>query len=76
MKTSGKITQQQSNMFDYTDRAISYCGNILPPDPAGISEINEAFKNSVYSVLYGQTTAEDAAWTFREQADEILTRNN
>lgn len=72
----GGLTETQIKMFDYTDFALEHCGPIQAPDPAGISEVNEEFKATVYSVLYGQVTAEEAAATFRKKANEILERNN
>ena len=41
-----------------------------------ISEINKAFNDAGNSVMYGQATAEEAAASFREQANDILQRNN
>lgn len=76
LKTTEKLTKQQSVMFDNVEEAIDYCGSSITPDPAGISEVTEAFKTSFYSVLYEQSNAEDAAASFRESANEILARNN
>ncbi|MDU5109909.1 MAG: sugar ABC transporter substrate-binding protein [Clostridium sp.] len=76
MVDSGKMNQQQVEMFQYVDKATELCGNTPAPDPAGISEINKAFDMAANSVFYGQATAEDAAKTFREEANAILERNN
>lgn len=76
MADSGKLSAQQAAMFEAVDAAQKLCGVTPAPDPVGISEVNEAFKNSAYEVFYGQTTPEEAAAKFRSQADEILTRNN
>lgn len=76
MINSGNLTAQQQEMFDYTDKVAEVAGETPAPDPSGISEINAAFADAGNSVLYGQMTAEDAAASFREQANEILQRNN
>ena len=76
MKNSGKLSPKQIEMFDYADQAIAICGETPAPDPAGISEVNEAFHTAVYSVLYGQASVEQAAADFRTKANEILSRNN
>jgi len=76
LKTSGILSAKQIEMFEYVDNAIAHCAEAPAPDPIGISEVNEAFKNAVYSVLYDQSKVEDAAASFRKTADEILSRNN
>lgn len=76
MKASGKMSVQQNEMFDYVDKASAYTGETPAPDPAGISEVNEAFSNAGNSVFYGQKTPEEAAKTFRKEANAILERNN
>lgn len=76
MVNSGKLNDQQQAMFEAVSAAQELCGATPAPDPAGISEVNEAFKNTAYEVFYGQTTPEDAAAKFRSQANEILERNN
>lgn len=72
----GKMGEQQIAMFEGVDAAAELCGETPAPDPAGISEVNEVFKNAANSVYYGQASAEDAAATFREEANAILERNN
>lgn len=72
----GKMGEQQIAMFEGVDAAAALCGETPAPDPAGISEVNEAFKKAANSVYYGQASAEDAAAAFREEADAILARNN
>ncbi len=73
---SGKLSPQQIDMFNFATDMADYCGEVPAPDPAGISEINTAFKDIAYSVFYGQTTPEDAAKQFREEANQILAANN
>ena len=76
MVNSGKLTQTQIEMFEYADKATEIAGECPAPEPSGISEVNEAFKNAGTSVQYGQTTPEEAAVSFREQVTDILERNN
>lgn len=73
---SGKLTEQQQQMFDYVDQAAPLCGDTPAPDPVGIAEVNQAFKDAAYSVFYNQVSAEDAAASFRQQANSILAANN
>lgn len=76
MKSSGTMTKQQQQMFSYVDEAVALCSETPAPDPEGIAEVNQAFKDAAYSAFYGMTSCEDAAATFRQQANEILLRNN
>lgn len=76
MKNSGKLNEQQKLMFDFVDEAMTLCGEAPAPDPIGMSEINEKFKNVAYSAFYGQMSTEEAAAAFRKEANEILARNN
>ena len=73
---SGMLNEQQKQMFDYVDIAAPLCGETPAPDPVGIAEVNQAFKDAAYSVFYGQVSAEEAAASFREQANSILATNN
>lgn len=76
MVSSGKLSAQQQAMFEGVDNALEFCGETPDPDPVGMSEINEAFKNAAYSAFYGQISPEEAAAKFRKDADAILARNN
>jgi len=76
MVASGKMTPQQEEMFEYTDKVAEIAGDCPPADPNGQAEIDEAFANAGNSVMYGEATAKEAAKTFRTQANEILERNN
>ncbi|MDO4297816.1 MAG: extracellular solute-binding protein [Lachnospiraceae bacterium] len=76
MINSGKMSPQQVDMFEYVDLAAEFCGDTPAPEPSGIAEVNEAFSNAGNSVFYGQATAEEAAASFREEANLILERNN
>ena len=76
MVSSGKLSAQQAAMFKGVEDALVLCGETPDPDPVGMSEVNEAFKNAAYSAFYGQITPEEAAAKFRKDADAILSRNN
>jgi multiple sugar transport system substrate-binding protein len=76
MINSGKMSSQQVDMFKYVETATKLAGETPAPEPSGIAEVNKAFSNAGNSVFYGQATAEEAAASFRAEADEILLRNN
>lgn len=73
---SGKMTPQQTEMFDYVELSKDITGETPAPDPIGMSEINKVFKDAANTAFYGQQTPEEAAKQFRKQAEEILARNN
>lgn len=73
---SGKMDQKQKEMFEYADMVLEFSGEAPAPDPIGIAEVGESFKNSAYKAFYGQISTEEAAAEFRKEADEILARNN
>lgn len=76
MVSSGKLTEQQAAMFKGVEEALALCGETPDPDPVGMSEVNESFKNAAYSAFYGQISPKEAAAKFRKDADAILSRNN
>ena len=76
MTSSGKLSEAQKAMFQYTSDAAAISGPALPPDPQGIAEINEAYAEAINNVLYGLKTSAEAAADFRTAANEILERNN
>lgn len=73
---SGKMDQKQNEMFEYADTVLDFSSEAPAPDPIGIAEVGESFKNSAYKAFYGQISTEEAAANFRKEADEILARNN
>lgn len=76
MSASGNMTEQQNEMFAIVDEAAALSGETPAPDPIGMSEVNEAFRNAAYTVFYGQASPEEAAAAFRQEADAILSRSN
>lgn len=73
---SGKMSKKQIEMFEYIDHAMEVCADAPAPDPAGIAEISEVYQTEIYNVLYGMSTAEEAAQDFRTKVNELLERNN
>lgn len=71
-----ELTDQAKDMFAYYDVAASLSGECPPPDPAGITEVNKAFSTIMDQVMYGQIGTAEAAASFRQQANDILSRNN
>lgn len=69
---NGTLTQEQREMFRFTEEALALCGETPPPEPPGIEGINAAFAQTANTCFYGVTTAEEAAAEFRRQAEEIL----
>ena len=76
LKSKEDVDQTMIDMFDYVDKVTEIAGECPAADPGGIAEINKAFNDAGNSVMYGQATAEEAAASFREQANDILERNN
>lgn len=76
MVSSGKMTRQQKEMFQYVDDSAELMGETPPPEPVGMSEISKVYKDVGYSAFYGKATPEEAAANFRKQANEILARDN
>lgn len=75
MVESGKMTEQQVEMFEYANKVSELAKDTPKPDPEGIAEIQESLKNIGNSVFYGESTPEEAAKTFREEVSAILERN-
>lgn len=73
---SGKLSHQQQEMYAYINQQESVCGKTPPPDPRGLGEINDVFKDTAYEVFYGQSSSIDAVKKFRAKAEKILKENN
>ncbi|MBO5522132.1 MAG: extracellular solute-binding protein, partial [Roseburia sp.] len=76
MIESGNLETQQIEMFEGIEEAAALCGETPAPDPVGMAEVNTAFANAANSVYYGQASAEEAAASFREEANAILAGQN
>lgn len=73
---SGKMDQKQKEMFEYAEAVKEFTGEAPAPDPMGIAEVGKSLQDCAYSAFYGQISTEEAAETFRKEANEILARNN
>jgi multiple sugar transport system substrate-binding protein len=69
------LSEQQKDMFDFTDLALKHSTKADPPEPQGVAEVRKVMTDCINSVLYKKSTPEDAAKQFRQKADEILARN-
>ncbi len=67
------LPRVQREMFAYVEEAMAFCGEIPPPEPAGIEGLNNAFAETANMYFYGVKTAEEAAAEFRRRVDEILS---
>lgn len=70
------ISEKTKEMFDQYEIAKEKSGEVPPPDPEGISEINKVFADAMDQVMYGKISSKDAAKDFRAKANEILARNS
>lgn len=73
---SGKMNEKQKEMFAYADTVLKYSSKAPAPDPVGIAEVGECFKNNANKAFYGQASSKEAAAAFRREANAILARNN
>lgn len=61
-------------MFDYMDEVAKYSREV-PYEAPGAGTVMQAFDRAYEALAYGQMTPEQAAQSFREEANEILSRN-
>lgn len=70
------LDDAQKKMFEYIELVQQHSSEIAAPDPKGHSEIiANVYTPLADEMLYGQTTPEEAAARFREQATAILAQN-
>jgi len=67
-----EVSEEQAKVFEYIDWAESNSTPMGAPDPAEAGEIISLLDGIVEQVMYGQTSAEDAAADFRSQAEGIF----
>lgn len=72
LEDSGLLSEQQEEMFAYMKEAETLCGDAPPSSAVDMAQINSIFHDTVYRVLYGTASPEEAAAEFREKAEEIL----
>lgn len=63
-------TEQASFSF-VTDVITPNCSPINPPDPTGMSELNDTFKKAVEKIGYGECTPEEAAQEYYNKGIEL-----
>lgn len=72
LEDSGLLSGQQEEMFAYMKAAEKLCGDAPPSSAVDMAQINSVFHSTVYRVLYGSSTPEEAAAEFREKVEGIL----
>lgn len=68
----GKVSPEVEKTFAYLEYVAENSASADPLPPPGESEVRAAFLRIVESLKYGQTTPEDGAEQFRQQAESIL----
>ncbi|BAD62936.1 lactose ABC transporter substrate-binding protein [Shouchella clausii KSM-K16] len=68
----GKVSPEVEKTFAYLEYVAENSAPADPLPPPGESEVRAAFLRVVESLKYGQTTPEDGAEQFRQQAESIL----
>lgn len=72
LEDSGLLSEQQKEMFTYMRKTEKLCGDAPSASAVDMAQINSVFHSTVYRVLYGSATPEDAAEEFREKVEKIL----
>ncbi len=66
------ISEAQAQVFEYVEWAEQNSSPMGAPDPAGAGEVIELFDTIAEQISYGEVSPEDAAKSFRSQAESIL----
>ncbi|SFM39746.1 multiple sugar transport system substrate-binding protein, partial [Gracilibacillus orientalis] len=67
-----EVSPSQAKIFEYIDWVEENSTPMGSPDPSGAGEIIELLTNLSEQMSYGQITPEEAATSFRSQAEGIL----
>lgn len=70
-----ELTEDETKIFEYVEKASQNSSQADPPDPLGSAEVMKALKDISEQILFKKLSPEDGAKKFREQAEEILGRN-
>ncbi|MCC3359400.1 extracellular solute-binding protein [Bacillus sp. REN16] len=70
-----ELSEVETKIFDYVEKASQHVSNADPHDPLGNAEVMKVLKDLSDQVLFKKLTPEEAAKSFREQAETILARN-
>lgn len=69
------MSDANKKQFDYMDTVFKNYSPLDPPEPIGHSEITNILKNLHQEILYERISLEEAAKTFRKEAEAILAKN-
>ncbi|MBD8068190.1 ABC transporter substrate-binding protein [Bacillus sp. PS06] len=70
-----QLSAQQKEMFDFNEVALEYSTAIDPPEPFGVTEVNQLLTETINKVMYEQIDIHRAAADFRIEANRALSRN-
>ena len=69
---SDLVSETEQKSFAYvTDVITPNCSPINPPDPTGMSELNDTLKKIVEKVSYGECTPKEAAQEYYNKGVEL-----
>ncbi|WP_077308267.1 ABC transporter substrate-binding protein [Terribacillus halophilus] len=67
-----EVSEAQAQVFEYVEWAEQNSSPMGAPDPAGAGEVIELLDTMSEQISYGQITPEEAAKSFRSQAEGML----
>lgn len=67
-----EVSEAQKQVFEYVEWAESNSSPMGAPDPAGAGEVIELLETLAEQISYGQLSPEEAAESFRTQAESML----
>jgi multiple sugar transport system substrate-binding protein len=67
-----EVSEAQAQVFEYVEWAEQNSSPMGAPDPAGAGEVIELLDTMSEQISYGQITPEEAAESFRSQAEGML----
>ncbi|WP_411829271.1 ABC transporter substrate-binding protein [Paenibacillus kribbensis] len=70
-----ELTEAETKIFDYVEKASQNVRTTDPIEPLGNAEIMKALDNLSEQILFKKMTPEDGARSFRKQAETILGKN-
>ena len=70
-----ELAEVETKIFDYVEKASQTSSKADPPDPLGSAEVMDVLKDISEQILFKKITPEEAARSFREQAEKILETN-
>ncbi|TRZ38186.1 extracellular solute-binding protein [Niallia circulans] len=70
-----ELTEEETKIFEYVEKASQNASKADPPDPLGSAEVMKALKDVSEQILFKKITPDAGAKTFRAKAEEILARN-